>query len=98
MGDIKVGFIMGVILEFVFIGLFLIGGFILFDVVIGGIFGVVFLIVLKIGIEIVFFLVLLIVIFILILKNVYLGFLIFMLLYKVDIYVEEGNIKGIERM
>lgn len=98
LGDVKIGIIMGVILELVFIGLFLVGVLIFFDVVIGGILGMVFVIIVGVGMEMVFLLGLLIVMLILILKNIYLGFLILIMNYKVDSYVEEGNYKGVEYM
>lgn len=98
MGDIKAGLIMGATLELAFIGSFSIGGSIPPDVVTGGILGVAFSIASKTGIETVLLLALPIATFTLILKNVYLGLLIPMLSHKADIYAEEGNTKGIERM
>lgn len=98
MGDVKMGIIMGATLELAFIGSFSVGASIPPDTVTGGILGVAFAISSNSGVETALLLALPIATFTLILKNIYLGFLIPLLNHKADKYAEEGNFSGIERM
>ncbi|WP_291255853.1 MULTISPECIES: PTS mannose/fructose/sorbose/N-acetylgalactosamine transporter subunit IIC [unclassified Fusobacterium] len=98
MGDIKAGVIMGATLELAFIGSFSVGGSLPPDVITGGILAIAFSIASKSGVETVLLLALPIATFTLIMKNLYNGIIIPMLLHKADDYASEGNCKGIERM
>lgn len=98
MGDIKAGVIMGATLELAFIGSFSVGGSLPPDVVTGGILAVAFSIASKSGVETVLLLALPIATFSLVMKNLYNGIIIPMLLHKADDYATRGDYKGIERM
>lgn len=98
MGDIKAGVIMGATLELAFIGSFSVGGSLPPDVVTGGILAVAFSIASKSGVETVLLLALPIATFSLVMKNLYNGIIIPMLLHKADNYADKGDYKGIERM
>ncbi len=98
MGDIKAGVIMGATLELAFIGSFSVGGSLPPDVVTGGILAIAFSIASKSGVETVLLLALPIATFSLVMKNLYNGIIIPMLLHKADDYADKGDYKGIERM
>lgn len=98
MGDIKAGVIMGATLELAFIGSFSVGGSLPPDVVTGGILAIAFSIASHSGVETVLLLALPIATFSLVMKNLYNGIIIPLLLHKADHYAEEGDYKGIEHM
>ncbi|MGD8108734.1 PTS mannose/fructose/sorbose/N-acetylgalactosamine transporter subunit IIC [Pantoea sp. FN0302] len=98
LGDVQTGVIMGATLELAFIGSFSVGASIPPDVVTGGILGVAFAITSGAGTETALLLGLPIATLTLVLKNIYLGLFIPTLSHKADLYAEQGNTGGIERM
>lgn len=98
MGDVKTGLIMGATLELAFIGVFSVGAAIPPNVVVGGILGVAFAISSGAGPETALLLGLPIATLALIFENLYLGFVLPIVLHKADKYAEEANTRGITTM
>ncbi|NBI07175.1 PTS mannose/fructose/sorbose/N-acetylgalactosamine transporter subunit IIC [Senegalia massiliensis] len=98
MGDVKAGIILGATLELAFIGSFSVGAAIPPDVVTGGILGTAFAISSGGGAETALLLGLPIATLVLVLKNIYLGFVLPIIAHKADKYAEEGNAKAVGRM
>jgi fructoselysine and glucoselysine-specific PTS system IIC component len=98
MGDIKAGIIMGATLELAFMGAISIGAVIPPELITGGILGVALSISSGAGPETALLLALPIATLALILKNIYLGFVIPVFNKKADKYAEQADAKGVERM
>ncbi|MBS4535582.1 PTS mannose/fructose/sorbose/N-acetylgalactosamine transporter subunit IIC [Clostridium sp. D2Q-14] len=98
MGDVKAGVILGATLELAFIGSFSVGAAIPPDVVTGGILGTAFAISSGGGAETALLLGLPIATLVLVLKNLYLGFVLPVLSHKADKYAEQGDARAVGRM